>query len=206
MSSLHLHGEGPLLVAENETGYCTPRPFMAQVKRDGSSVCLGSFTTAEEAAMCVARSPEGRATARRAAAPEPPPLTSEEAREQARAEGLMLRVADNKTGYFGVYLNNPSRAQPFMALVRCSGKLVHLGSFATAEEAALCVARSLEGQVAAQETVAAPPLTGDDDGDDDAGEEDEDTVETVVLDAVEVLVASDDSGDEEALTAAEAPH
>ena len=156
--------------------------------------------------MCVARSPEGRATARRAAAPEPPPLTSEEAREQARAEGLMLRVADNKTGYFGVYLNNPSRPKPFMALVRCSGKLVHLGSFATAEEAALCVARSLEGQVAVQETVAAPPLTGDDDGDDDAGEEDEDTVETVVLDAVEVLVASDDSGDEEALTAAEAPH
>ena len=113
-----------------------------------------------------------------------------------QAEGLTLRKADNKTGYFGVYLNNPSRPKPFMALVRHSGKLVHLGSFATAEEAALCVARSLEGQVAVQETVAAPPLTGDDDGDDDAGEEDEDTVETVVLDAVEVLVASDDGGDE----------
>ena len=60
--SSYLDGEQ----GENEAGYfgvysnrhCTPRPFMAQVKRDGSSVCLGSFTTAEEAAMCVARSPE----------------------------------------------------------------------------------------------------------------------------------------------------
>ena len=152
--------QGPLLVAENETGYCTPRPFMAQVKRDGKSVCLGSFTTAEEAAMCVARSPEGRAAARRAAAPEPPPLTSEEAREQARAEGLMLRVADNKTGYFGVYLNNPSRPKPFMALVRCSGKLVHLGSFATAEEAALCVARSLEVRPSQTSATSLPRRSG----------------------------------------------
>ena len=35
---------------------------------------LGSFATAKEAALCIARSPEGRAAAGRAAAP---PLTSE---------------------------------------------------------------------------------------------------------------------------------
>jgi len=34
---------------------------------------------------------------------------------------------------------------------------VHLGSFATAEEAALCVARSPEGQAAAAERAAAVP-------------------------------------------------
>ena len=36
-----------------------------------------------------------------------------------------------------------------LARVRRGGKLVHLGSFVTAEEAALCVARSPEGQEAA---------------------------------------------------------
>jgi len=38
---------------------------------------MGSFATTEEAALCIARSPEGRAAARRAAAA--PPLTSDEA-------------------------------------------------------------------------------------------------------------------------------
>ena len=58
----------------------------------------------------------------------------------------MLRVADNKTGYFGVYLSSPGQPKPYQAKVRRGGKVVHLGSFATAEEAALCVARSPEGQ------------------------------------------------------------
>ena len=41
------------------------------------------------------------------------------------------------------------------------GKSVSLGNFATAEEAALCVVRSLEGQAAAQKAAAAPPLTSE---------------------------------------------
>ena len=65
--------------------------------------------------------------------------------EPAQAEKLTLRVADNTTGYFGVYHNNPG-PKPYKAAVRRSGKLVHLGCFATAEEGALCVARSPEGQ------------------------------------------------------------
>ena len=40
-------------------------------------VSLGHFATAEEAALCIARSPEGQAAAKKVAAP--PPLTSEEA-------------------------------------------------------------------------------------------------------------------------------
>ena len=71
------------------------------------------------------------------------PLTREEARQQAQAEGLTLRVADNKTGYFGVS-HTPGRPKPYQAHVWRGGKKVHLGSFATAEEAALCVARSAE--------------------------------------------------------------
>ena len=120
------------------------------------------------------------------------PLTNEEARQQAQAEGLTLRVADNSAGYFGVGLSHPGKPKPYQAQVTRGGKKVHLGSFATAEEAALSVARSPEGQAAAQRAAAVPPpLTGDDDGGDDAGEEGEEEIQ--VLDAVEVLVDNDDA-------------
>ena len=102
-----------LLEADNKTGYFgvyvdqrgKSKPYQAQVRRGGKMVCLGSFATAEEAALCVARSPEGQAAAKRPAAPAP--LTSAEARQQAQAEGLTLHKADNTTGYFGVNLNKP---------------------------------------------------------------------------------------------------
>ena len=74
---------------------------------------------------------------------------------QAQAEGLTLTVADNKTGYFGVHLNKPGQSKPYEAQVRRGGKKVHLGSFATAEEAALCVARSPEGQEVEKQAAAA---------------------------------------------------
>lgn len=60
------------------------------------------------------------------------------------------------------------------------GKYVYLSIFATAEEAALSVARSV---AAAKEAAAAPPLTGDDDVCNEVEEE-----AIVVLDAVEVEV------------------
>ena len=56
-------------------------------------------------------------------------------RSQAEAEGLLK--ADNKAGYFGVHLNQPGYPNPYQARVRRGGKQVHLGNFATAEEAAL---------------------------------------------------------------------
>ena len=67
---------------------------------------------------------------------------------------MTLLVADNKTGYFGVY-HQSDKLKPYAAQVRRGGKVVSLGTFATAEEAALCVARSPEGRAAA----AAAPLT-----------------------------------------------
>jgi endogenous inhibitor of DNA gyrase (YacG/DUF329 family) len=95
-----------------------------------------------------ARSPEGRAAAAERAAAAAP-LTSEEARQQAQAEKLTLLVAENKSGYFGVYLD-----KPYQARVRRGGNKVSLGNFATAEEAALCVARTPEGRAAAGRAAA----------------------------------------------------
>eukprot|EP00964_Phaeocystis_antarctica_P021482 scaffold11926_cov59-Phaeocystis_antarctica.AAC.1 len=156
-----------LLVAESKTGYFgvsldmpgKTKPYLARVWRAGKLAHLGSFATAEEAALCVARSPEGQAAVERAAAA--PPLTSEEARQQAQAEKLTLLVAESKTSYFGVSLPNPGKPKPYHAHVKRGGKQVGLGSFATAEEAALCVARSPEGQAAAERAAAAVPLTSE---------------------------------------------
>ena len=103
--------------------------------------------------MCIARSPEGQAIAakRPAAAP---PLTSDEARQQAQAEGLTLLVAETKAGYFG-FDHQPGQPKPYQVRVHRGGKTAHLGYFATAEEAALCVARSPEGQAAARRAASA---------------------------------------------------
>ena len=57
-----------------------------------------------------------------------------------------MAKASNKTGYFGVYHSNPGEFKPYQARVKRGGKTVSLGSFVTAEAAALCVARSPEGQ------------------------------------------------------------
>ena len=78
-----------------------------------------------------------------------------------RAEGLTLLEADNKTGYFGVHLDRACKTKPYQAQVRRGGNMVYLGSFATAEEAALCIARSPEGQAAAKRAAAAPLLTSE---------------------------------------------
>jgi predicted secreted protein len=151
-----------LLVAENSSGYfgvChhkpgQPKPYQAHVRHGGKHVYLGYFATAEEAALCVARSPEGRAAAAERAAAAVP-LTIEEARQQAQAEKLTLLVAENKAGYFGVHLDKPGQPKPYKAQVSRGGRTVHLGYFATAEEAALCVARTPEGQAAAGRAAAA---------------------------------------------------
>ena len=40
-----------------------PKPYQARVWRSGKYMSLAHFATAEEAALCVARTPEGRAAA-----------------------------------------------------------------------------------------------------------------------------------------------
>ena len=64
--------------------HAAPEPYKAQVRRGGKKVHLGSFATAEEAALCIARSPEGQAAAVAAA--------SEEGNTSAMPSGATLKV------------------------------------------------------------------------------------------------------------------
>jgi len=136
-------------------------PYQAQVQRGGNKVNLGSFATAEEAALAYARTPEAQAAAAAAAAPPappaPPPMTVEEALRQAETEGLtLLRTESTNSGYKGVSFNSSKKTKPYQAHVWRSGKQVALGHFATAEEAALAYAR-MPAARAAVTAVAAPP-------------------------------------------------
>jgi len=138
------------------------KPYKAQVRRGaGTQVTLGYFATPEEAALCYARTPEAQAAA--AAPPAPPPLTAEEAVRQAEAEGLtLLRSESSSTGYKGVGFTGSGRSKPYKVEVRSGGrKLVYLGTFTTAEEAALCYARTPEAQAAAAAPPALPPPTSE---------------------------------------------
>ena len=63
----------------------------------------------------------------------------------ARAEGLTLLEADNQTGYFGVY-HQHGKCKPYKAEVLRRGKLMYLGNFVTAEEAALCLGVGVRGR------------------------------------------------------------
>ena len=118
-------------------------PYQPHVRRDGESKVLGSFATAEEAAMCLARSPEGQAAAA-AALPRPPPMTANEALRVAEAEGLTLRrsapAVVHSTGFISVYRTGTAHL-PYQAQVCKAGMQKTLGTFATAEQAALEVAR-----------------------------------------------------------------
>ena len=79
----------------------------------------------------------------------PPPMTAAEALAQAEAEGLTLARSDRQSGYRNVAARPENRARPYEAWLTRDGKSFYLGSFATAEEAALHVARTPEGQAAA---------------------------------------------------------
>jgi len=133
-------------------------PYKAEVWRGGKKVTLGHFATAEEAALAYARTPEAQAAVVAAAAPpEPPPMTAEEALRQAEAEGLTrLRSESNSSGYKGVSFTG-RKTRPYAAKLRRGGKMMGLGSFATAEEAALVVARKLAVQPPAQPAAPQPP-------------------------------------------------
>ena len=88
-------------------------------------------------------------------APNPPAQGAEQALQQAQAEGLTLQKSSGKSGYAHVTV----RGDTYQAQVKQPGNSVYLGSFATAEEAALAVARSPEGQASAERAATAPPPT-----------------------------------------------
>jgi|MDSZ01.2.fsa_nt_gb hypothetical protein len=70
------------------------------------------------------------------------PMTAAEVHAAAAAEGRVLLRAENSTGFKNVYPKS-STSKPFQAQLRQSRLTKNLGSFATAEEAALAVARFL---------------------------------------------------------------
>ena len=138
---------------------CKTKAYKAEVVRDGRKVTLGRCATAEEAAMLIARTPEGQEAA--AAPTAPPPTSAEEARRQALAEGLTLQKSErSNAGYRGVAFRS-GRRMPYEAQVTRGGKDVFLGAFATAEEAALCYARSSEAQAAAAALLEPPRMTAE---------------------------------------------
>jgi len=79
---------------------------------------------------------------------------SAQALAEAAAEGLvLLRSSSSLSGYRGVLRDSQSTVglkNPYRAQVRRGGRRVTLGRFATAEEAALCYARSPEALADAQ--------------------------------------------------------
>tara|TARA_B110001452_G_scaffold231025_1_gene207693 strand:- start:431 stop:2908 length:2478 start_codon:yes stop_codon:yes gene_type:complete len=157
-----------LLRAERSAGYkgvtrngSRSTPFMASVWRGGKNVGLGYFTTAEEAALTYARTPEAQAAVAAAAAPPaPPPMTAEEALRQAEAEGLTLHRAEGtSTGYKHVTLLTRPKAAPYRTQLNRGGEVMSFGSFATVEQAALQIARLLRQEETAAAAAAASPRT-----------------------------------------------
>ena len=69
-------------------------------------------------------------------------MTAAEAHAAAAAEGCRC-APENVTSFKGVTRQTDSTSKPFKAGLKHDGRQKHLGSFATAEEAALAVARFL---------------------------------------------------------------
>jgi len=143
-----------LVTADSETGfkgvYRSGGKFKAQASRNGGKqMHLGYFGTPEAAALAYARhvGPERAAAAAAKTEAAEPELTAEQAKAQARAEGLALVRADTDSGFKGVTRERGW----FKAQAREGGKGIHLGTFSTPETAALAYAR----RVAAVQPAAA---------------------------------------------------
>mmetsp|Transcript_49276 Transcript_49276/g.164525 ORF Transcript_49276/g.164525 Transcript_49276/m.164525 type:complete len:168 (+) Transcript_49276:67-570(+) len=93
----------------------------------------------------------------------------------AAEEGLtLLRSASSTSGYRGVLQDSSTTVglkNPFRAQVRRNGRRVTLGRFATAEEAALCYARSPEGSNFAMLAAFKDWSSGGEDGGKEGGKE-----------------------------------
>ena len=126
--------------------------YQAQVREDGKQHHLGSFDTPEEAALHYARYVGAvRAAAETAEARGEGLFTASEARAAAAAEGLELVPSSNPTGFKGVN----KQGSKYVSKVKEDGRLRHLGSFTTPQEAALHFARHVGAARAAAEAAEA---------------------------------------------------
>jgi hypothetical protein len=123
--------------------------YAVTICKNGKPRYLGTFATPEEAALCYARhigAERAAAWAAEARVAAPQPLTADEARAAAAAEGLELVPSSvSETGFKGV----TKSGFKYMTNVSKNGKQRYLGTFATPEEAALCCARYIGAKKAA---------------------------------------------------------
>ena len=141
-----------------------PKKYKLSVRAGGRTL-NGWFATAEQAALFYARREAGKDTSDLTAPPPlpPPPAPSSaagvEAVRQAEREGLTLATSsNNSTGYKGVcYLPKEKGPKKYQLRATVGGKSVHLGLFATAEQAALFYARREAGRDTSDLTAPPPP-------------------------------------------------
>ena len=142
-----------------ERKFCRASPRLTRVP----SRAFADFSSAAEASLAVARhlGPVGCALA---CAPPPSPevpMTEAEMRRLAEKEGLTLVLAPGTaTGYKGVTVLHGTKplagcSKPYAAKVRLGGVQKNLGTFTSAAEAALTVARRL-GPAGSASAAAAP--------------------------------------------------
>ena len=146
----HAEREGLTLVRSvtNKTGFKNlqfykgdpPHPYQLKIRKDGHTSHIGSYTVPEEGALEYARIIGPEASAREAAEATPA-MTREEALDAAEQEGQTLLRARNTTGFKYVVHHKNHGPRPFGLRITQDGQLLHLGTFATAEEAALQYAR-----------------------------------------------------------------
>ena len=137
----------------NATGYrgvtynprCKARPYELSVTQNSKSVYVGSYATAEEAALDYAR----RLGPEKSAAEAAPLMTADEALAAAEAEGLTLRMsAKSATRYEAVRHKPNAKTRPYEVQLQGAqqGSKRGLGMYATPEEAALVYARWLHAE------------------------------------------------------------
>ena len=134
--------------AVQKNGDGDQKGYRAVVRKDGEKKTLGTYNTAEEGALAVARHfkvvyPDGPPPeVIRHHRPPKPPMSLAEVYAAAKAEGLTLLRAENATGYRNVGLSN-NQTLPYKVEVRHETHYKYLGNYKTPEEAALEVARFL---------------------------------------------------------------
>lgn len=136
-----------------------PYPYSVAISKGGVLKHIGRFLTAEEAALEYARAigaaeaakavelaevPQGSGSIFHPGYAAPPVQTREEVLRQAAAEGLTLHGSDRHgSGFKGVHKQKQNcKARPYLAKLR-KPRAKHLGTFPTAEQAALAYARAL---------------------------------------------------------------
>ena len=130
--------------------------YKVSIREKGKRHYLGCFATPEEGALCYARhigAERAAAEAAEARGERQRPLTPDEARAAAAAEGLeLVPSSSNETGFKGV---KKTPRDKYKVSISEKGKKRHLGCFATPEEGALCYARHIGAKRAAAEAAEA---------------------------------------------------